>query len=68
MLAVGKKHAPQIDYLIAIQAQGCDGGASCRREANDLSVVSAPGEMLAPLLLTRVKQRHEFMCGRITCF
>jgi hypothetical protein len=39
--------------------KGGDGGAACRRKAGDEREILASGEMVVPILRSRVKQRGD---------
>jgi hypothetical protein len=48
-----------------IQVQDLHGGAARGRAAYNFKAISAPTEMLIPVLRARVEQRHEFAGKRI---
>ena len=59
-------HAEDADYWQAISLQGNHRGPTAGRAANDLGVILAPGEMVAPLIPLWMEQGNRFFHRRIT--
>jgi hypothetical protein len=57
MLADEQQKLPLIDHAFPVQVQLRDRRAASRSQADHDRVVVAPGEMLAPIVFSRVKKR-----------
>jgi hypothetical protein len=62
MFADKQQELPLIDNACSIQVQLRNGGSANRGQANHQSVVITPGEMLVPVVISRVKKRDGFPC------
>lgn len=47
-----------MDHALAVQIEFPDRGAACRSQANEIEVIGTPGEMLAPVVMTWMKERN----------
>ena len=65
MLPAGIQNTPQMDEAFPIELESRDGRAASRGQANDLRTIITPRIMLAPTVLTRMKQRYSFIGDRI---
>jgi len=65
MYAIGVKHTSQIEQAAAIEVQRCNCRSADRSQADDLCIVIAPGEVIAPVLPTRMKERHGLRADRV---
>ncbi len=52
-----QKELPLVDDALSIQVQFRDRGPANRGEANNHRIVIAPGEMLVPVMFSRMKER-----------
>jgi hypothetical protein len=58
----------QVDHLLLIHLQRCDGGATSRCQADKQGKVVAPHKMFGPALLPRVEEGHESTVEGICTF
>ena len=65
MFAGGKEKTSEINQTFAIQLQRHDGCPASRRQPQNFCPVLAPGEMIAPALAARMKERDLFPGNRV---
>lgn len=68
MLSISMQYKAEIDQAFAIHVEGAHRRASGRRLSDDPSGVFAPGEVIAPSMLTRMKHRSKVTGLRIDAF
>jgi len=67
MFAGGKEQTPEIHQTFAIQLQRHDGCPARRRQPQNFCPVLAPGEMIAPVMVARMKKGNRFTGNRVRC-
>jgi hypothetical protein len=65
MLPAGIQDMPQMDEAFPIEMESRDRRAASRSQANDLRAIITPRIMVAPTVLTRMKQRYSLIGDRV---